>query len=78
MAKHIEPRPTGPAPGGNVGPSSPNKQTIQAPRPTTAPGKPARDPNRGHALGAVDAPGAPANFSSRLPGQPFTPRPDGS
>lgn len=57
MTQHVSPRPTGPAPDGNVGPSNPNKQVITAPRKVTAPGKPSRDPNRGGSLGTVDGAG---------------------
>ena len=71
MTKHVPLQPTTSAPGGDVGQSNPNKQVIKPPRPTTAPGKPARDPNRGGSLGAVEGVGAPQDFSSRLPGESF-------
>ncbi len=74
MSRHIEPRPAAPEPEGNVGPSNPNRQVLRPPRKVAAPGRPARDPNRGGSLGAVDM-GAPQDFSSRQPFGTFTPRP---
>ena len=56
-------------------PKAPLGQVIKPPRPTTAPGKPARDPNRGGDLGAVDGAG-PVDYSSRLPGGSYIPRPE--
>lgn len=74
MTKHVSPRPPASAPEGNVGQSNPNKQVIQPPRPTTAPGKPAA-PSLSGPSAAVDSGGGAVDFSSRQPGGSYTPRP---
>ncbi len=48
--------------------------TIRPPRKVNAPGKPAA-PSLSGPVGGVDDGGGAQDFSSRLPGQPFTPRP---